>query len=178
MAITKQKKRDLVAAYTDWIQRSQAMILVTYVGLSVKELETLRREVRSAGGEFHVVKNTLARLAFREAGLEIEPEHFLGDTAIGFAFEDAPSVAKAIVEFAKDAEAVNVKAGYLDGRLVTAEAMEALAKVPPLPVLRGQLLGVLMAPANKLARLLAEPGRQVAAVLKAYSEKEPAAGAA
>lgn len=178
MAISKAKKQELVAQYRDWIERSQALVVTTYIGLSVPELETLRREVRSAGGEFHVLKNTLARRAFRDAGLEIETEHFLGDTAVAFAFEDAPGVAKAVVDFAKEAEAVRVKAGYLDKRLVSADEIEALAKVPPLPVVRGQLLGVIMAPASKLVRTLAEPGRQIAAVLDAYAKKDAAPEAA
>ncbi|RME07879.1 MAG: 50S ribosomal protein L10 [Anaerolineae bacterium] len=178
LAISKAKKQELVAQYRDWIERSQALVVTTYIGLSVPELETLRREVRSAGGEFHVLKNTLARRAFRDAGLEIETEHFLGDTAVAFAFEDAPGVAKAVVDFAKEAEAVRVKAGYLDKRLVSADEIEALAKVPPLPVVRGQLLGVIMAPASKLVRTLAEPGRQIAAVLDAYAKKDAAPEAA
>jgi len=178
LAITKAKKQELVAQYAEWIRRSQAMILTSYIGLSVPEIEQLRREIRSAGGEFHVVKNTLARLAFKEAGLDIELENFLGDTAIGFAFDDAPAVAKAIVDFAKEAEVVKVKAGYLGDKLVSKEEIVALAKVPPLPVVRGQLLGVLMAPANKLARILAEPGRQIAGVLDAYAKKDAAPEAA
>jgi len=175
LAKSKQQKQELVDQYSEWIEKSNAIVLTRYIGLSVPELEQLRRDIREAGGEFHVVKNTLAKLAFEKAGLEIELEHFLGDTAIGFAFDDAPSVAKAIVNYADDTDFVQLKVGYLGDKLVNAAEIVALAKVPPLPVVRAQLLSSLLAPATKLSQILAEPGRQVAGVLKAYSEASPEA---
>lgn len=170
MAKSKQMKQELVDQYSEWIEQSKALVLTRYIGLSVPEMEKLRHEIREVGGEFHVVKNTLAKLAFKKAGLDIELEHFLGDTAIGFAFEDAPSVAKAIVDFSEDSDFVQLKAGYLGEKLVSVSEIERLAKVPPLPVVRAQLLSTILAPATKLTRILAEPGRQVAGVLKAYSD--------
>lgn len=170
MAKTKQQKQQLVEQYSEWIEHSKAIVLTKYVGLSVPEMEQLRRDIREAGGEFHVVKNTLAKRAFEKVGLEIELEHFLGDTAIGFAFDDAPSVAKAIVDYSEDSDFVELKVGYLGDKLVDAGEIVALAKVPPLPVVRAQLMSALLAPATKLSQILAEPGRQVAGVLKAYSE--------
>jgi large subunit ribosomal protein L10 len=178
LAITKEKKREIVDQYSKWIDQSKALVLTKYIGLTVPEMEQLRRDIREAGGEFHVVKNSLAKLAFEKAGLEIQLEHFLGDTAVGFAFEDAPSVAKAIVDFSEDTDFIQLKVGYLGDKLVGPEEIVALAKVPPLPVLRAQLLSMLQAPATKLSQILAEPGRQVAGVLKAYSEQNPAVKAA
>lgn len=178
MAITKARKRELVEAYMEWLGKSKAVILAEYLGLTMKDMDALRSKVREAGGEFHVIKNTLGKLAFQEAGYEVPEEFFAGSTAAGFAFADAPAVAKALMDFARTAEALNVKGGYMDARPVSAEQVKALAELPPLPVLRAQLLGTLLAPASQLARLLAEPGRQVATVLKAFSEKEgtPATG--
>mgnify|MGYP005869127657 CR=1 FL=1 len=172
MAITKARKRELVDAYQAWLEKSRAVILAEYLGLTMKDLDALRSKVREAGGEFHVIKNTLGRLAFKEAGYEAPEKYFTGSTAAGFAFEDAPAVAKVIMDFARTAGALKVKGGYMDTRPVSAEQVKALAELPPLPVMRAQLLGTLLAPASQLARLLAEPGRQVAAVLKAFSEKE------
>jgi large subunit ribosomal protein L10 len=90
---------------------------------------------------------------------------------MGFAFEDSVSVVKAVSEFTKSIETLKIKGGYLEAQAMSADEIRTLAEVPPLPVLRGQLLGLLMTPANKLVRTLAEPGRQLATVLQAYSEK-------
>ncbi|MBC8506967.1 MAG: 50S ribosomal protein L10 [Anaerolineales bacterium] len=170
MAISKEQKQELVKQYGEWIEESKAVILTKYIGLSVPDLQQLRSDIREAGGEFHIVKNTLAKLAVKNAGLEIETEHFLGDTAFGFAFDDAPGLAKAIVDFADESDFLDIKAGYLGENLVSSDEIIALSKVPPLPVLRAQLLSTILAPATKLTRILAEPGRQVAGVLKAYSD--------
>lgn len=178
MAISKEKKQEIVARYESWLAQSKAVVLTEYTGLTMKEFDVLRAQVREAGGEFHVVKNTLMRRVLTDAGLEIDDESFSGSTAIGFAFEDAPALAKAMTEFAKQSDFLKVKAGYLDNRLVSVDSVNSLASLPPLPVMRATLLGTILAPASQLVRTLSEPGRQVAAVLKAFSEKEAAPEAA
>lgn len=176
LAITKERKEELVAQYTEWIKSSQATILAEYSGLSMKDVDALRAKLREAGGEFHIVKNTLGKLAYEKAGFTLPEDFFTGSTAIGFAFKDAPLMAKAMTEFARTSEALKIKGGYLENRPMNAVAVKSLADLPPLPVVRAQLLGTILAPASKLVRTLAEPGRQVAAVIKAYSEaSEPAA---
>jgi large subunit ribosomal protein L10 len=174
LAISKERKRELVEEYVAWINTSRAMILTDYLGLDMKDIDELRKNVREAGGEFHIVKNTLGKIAFEEAGLEL-PEHYLeGTTAIGFAFEDAPGLAKAFSQFAKDSDFLTIKGGYLDKRMLTAAEIQALAELPPLDVMRAQLLGTIMAPASKLVRTLAEPARALASVIRAYSEESSA----
>jgi large subunit ribosomal protein L10 len=175
LAITKQRKNELVTQYVDWLTRSKALILVEYTGMTMKDFDSLRAKVRDAGGEFHIVKNTLARLAFEQAGYEVAGELFEGSTAIGFAFQDAPAMAKVMTEYAKTLEALKIKSGYMEKLRVNADSVKALADLPPLPVMRAQLLGTLMAPASKLARTLAEPGRMLAAVLQAkVDQAQPA----
>ncbi len=102
-------------------------------------------------------------------------EYFLGSTALGIAFEDPPGVAKAIKDFGKDFEFVKIKGGFMDGQHMTADEIKSLAELPPLPVVRGQLLGVISAPASKLVRTLVEPGRSLAQVLKAHADAAVAA---
>jgi large subunit ribosomal protein L10 len=172
LAISKQRKEELVAQYVEWLNRSQAMIMTEYVGLSMPQIDDLRRKVRESGGEFHIVKNTLGKVAFRTAGLELPPKLLEGSTAVAFAFQDVPAMIKVINEFARTSEFVKIKGGYLEKRPIGPEGVKALAELPPLPVMRAQLLGVLSAPASKLARTLAEPARQLAAVLKSYAEKD------
>lgn len=178
MAISKERKAEIVEQHEAWLQDSKAVVLTEYVGLSAKELEQFRLKVREAGGEIHVVKNTLSKLMFEKAGLSFPEDAFEGSTAIGYAFTNAPDLAKAITDFAKDSDFIKVKAGVLGQNVITAEEVKALADLPPLDVIRAQLLGTLMAPATKVVRILAEPGRQIAAVVKAYTEKEASQTAA
>lgn len=178
MAISREKKEQIIKQYEAWLNNSQSTIVAEYTGLNMHDFDELRSKVREAGGEFHVMKNTLAKIAFKNTGVEFSDEIFTGSTAVAFAFEDPPALAKAIVDFAKRNEFLKVKCGYLGKQQVSAAEVTALAELPPLPVLRAQLLGTLMAPATKLARILAEPGRQIASVLKAYSEKDAAPEAA
>jgi len=172
LALTKKEKKEFVAQYVEWLEDSKAFIVTEYTGLNMKAMDELRKSVREAGGEFHVVKNTLVKLALREAGYEFDEVAFRGSTAIGFAFEDAPALAKTIKEFAKTSDFVNVKLGYLEKRAMTVDEVSALADMPPLPVMRAQLLSTILAPASQLVRTLAEPGRQIAAVVKAYADKD------
>lgn len=177
MAISKQKKSEIVDQYGEWITSSKAMIITEYTGLTMQHFDDLRSKIREAGGEFHVVKNTLVKIAFEKAGVEMTEEQFLNSTAIGFAFEDAPALAKTMSDFAKEVEFLNVKCGYLGTDPISAVQIKALADLPPLPVMRATLLGTLLAPASQLARVLAEPGRSVAAVIRAYSDEAAAEAA-
>lgn len=174
MAITKEKKREIVAQYDEWLGKSQAIVFTEYIGMKMKDLDELRAKVREAGGEFHIVKNTLMKRLLDDAGMEIKNEHFVNTTAVGFAFEDAPALAKVMTDYAKETGLLTIKAGYLEGRLMSAGDVTSLANVPPLPVMRATLLSTLLAPASQLVRTLSEPGRQVAAVFKAYADTEAA----
>jgi large subunit ribosomal protein L10 len=174
LAVSKERKKEIVATYQDWLGNSQAVFLAEYTGLTMKDMDHLRDKVREVGGEFHVIKNTLGKLAFEGAGYDVPQDYFLGSTAAGFAFEDAPAMAKAMADFSKSVQFLKFKGGYLDKNMLSAEEVRALAELPPLPVLRAQLLGTLMAPATQLVRTLVEPSRQMAAVLQAYADKEAA----
>ena len=178
MALTKEQKRKVVAQYGEWLERSDAFVLAEYTGMTMKDMDELRAKIREAGGEFHVVKNTLTKLALKDAEIDFEEDHFLSSTAIGFAFEDPPALAKAMTDFAHESDFLNVKVGYLDKQMMSAVEVKALADLPPLPVMRAILLSTILAPASQLVRTLAEPGRQVAAVMKAYSERDAAPEAA
>lgn len=178
LAISKQRKQQVIEEYGQWLQRSQAMILTEYTGMPMKDLDALRAKVREAGGEFHIVKNTLGRKAFESAGYSIPAGFLEGSTAVVFAFQDPPNVAKAVTEFLRTSEFLKVKGGFLGTSTFDAAGVKSLADMPPLPVMRAQLLGTIMAPASKLARTLAEPGRSIAAVIKAYAEPETATAAA
>jgi large subunit ribosomal protein L10 len=161
----------MLAEYTQWLGKSQAVVLVEYAGVKMKDLDAIRAKARESGGEFHIVKNTLAKLALEKAGFKVPADYAEKSTAIGFAFNDAAGFTKALTEVTKGMEAVKIKGGFLGAQALNAAQVKSLANLPPLPVMRAQLLGVLQAPASKLVRTLAEPGRQLAYVVKAYSEK-------
>lgn len=175
MALTKERKQAIVAQYEEWLSKSEAVFLTEYTGLDMPSFDDLRKRVREAGGEYHVIKNTLGKLAFKSAGLDIPGGVLLGSTAIGVAFSDGPGVAKAIADFAKEKEALKVKAGFFAGQSLTGEEILRLATLPPMPVVRAQLMAMINTPATQLVRLLSEPGRRMAQVLKAYAEKPASA---
>ncbi len=170
MALSKERKEELVAQYQTWLKEARALILAEYTGMNMPQMDDLRSKARASGAEFHVVKNKLGKRVFEEAGIDVPDDLFIGSTAFGVAFEDAPSIAKIIRDFGKDQPALKIKAGYMDDRLLTAAQVVALADLPPLEVVRAQLLGTILAPASKLARTLAEPGRSLAQVVKAHAD--------
>ena len=175
MALSKQKKNEVVDQYKDWLKNSQSVILVEYTGVNMKDMENIRAKIRESDGEFHVVKNTLAKLAFEASGFSI-PEGLLeNSTAASFAFSDPATTAKALTEAAKGLDAIKVKGGFMGMEMLDAGQVQNLADLPPLPIVRGQLLGVLQAPAGKLVRTVAEPARSLASVFRAYSEQAQAA---
>jgi large subunit ribosomal protein L10 len=174
VAITRARKEALVAQYRDLAGRSKALILASYSGLSVRQLEGLRNQIRELGGEFHIVKNSLIRLALQELKLPTPENLMEGTTAVGFAAEDVPAVAKAIVDLGRENPGLRIKAGVIEGSLFNEAQMVRLADLPPLPVVQAQLLGVLNAPARRTAGALAAAVRGLASVLQAYSQRAPA----
>ena len=172
MALSKERKEELVAGYNQLIQKSQGMILTEFSGIHTEALGKLRSQVREAQGEIHVTKNTLVEYAFRQAGLPVPGGELTKSTAVGFAFEDVSALAKTLVTFAKESQFVKIKGGLVGKRLLTVKEVETLAELPPLPVVRAQLLGVVNAPARNLAGVVAGSVRQVVNVLKAFADKD------
>lgn len=175
MAVSKERKEEVLAMYAEWLKKSESVILVEYTGVKMKDLDNIRAKIRETGGEFHVVKNTLARRAFADNGMSLPADYLVKSTAVSFAFSDPASTAKALNDATKGKEFIKVKGGFMSGQVLSAAQVKALAEMPPLPVVRAQLLGVLQAPAGKLVRTIAEPARGLAAVIKAFAEKAPAA---
>ncbi len=175
MAFTKEEKTKIVEQYDNWLARSQAVYMLQYSKMSMKEVDAVRAKAREVGAEMHVVKNTLFGIALEKFG--VDAADFLEQTSlVGFAFNDAPALAK-VVNDAVKTDFFSVKGGLLGKRKISPSDVKALADMPPLPVVRAQLLGVLSAPASKLVRTINEPARGLAAVVKAFSEKEAAPAA-
>lgn len=177
MAISREKKEEMVAEYVDNLSRSRAMILADYRGLTVANITQLRQNLREVEGGFHVVKNTLFKRALEESGLPVPAEHLAGPLAVGFCFGDTPPVAKALVDFAKGLDVLQIKGAILGTSILDADAVKGLADLPPREVLRAQLLAAIEGPMSNLVSVLNAPMREIAQVLRARSEQEQEAAA-
>jgi len=172
LPISKNRKEELVAEYIELIKNSEAMVITENRGLSVADIGAVRKRVRDAKGSFHVTKNTLASIALERTGNPAPAELLQGATAIGFTGASVAEVSKALDAFAKENDKLVVKGAIVGGKVVNAKDVKSLADLPPLPVLRAQLLGLLNTPASSLAGVVASGVRQVVNVVNAYSEKE------
>jgi large subunit ribosomal protein L10 len=178
LAISRQRKEELTAQYVELINESRAVFLTEYTGLTVKQLEALREEVRKSGGAIHVTKNTLLINALRETGRPIPEDLLVGQIATGFALTEAPSLAKTLVDYAKKEDKLTLRGGILGAELLTPAQVQSLASLPSLDELRGQIIGLISAPARNIAGTIASGVRQIVNVLDAYAKKEEAAEAA
>ena len=157
------KKQELVAIATGKLQESASVVVVDYLGLTVAEVTELRKQLREAGVEMQVLKNSVISRAAIAAGLEGMDAIFKGPTAVAFSSEDVVAPAKIIAEFAKTAAKLEIKGGVIEGKVSTKEEIEALAKLPNRDGMLSMLLSVLQAPM-----------RNFALAVKAVSEKDAA----
>lgn len=167
----KKKKEDEVSELREKFSRANAAILGDYRGLTVSQIDKLRNSLRNVSGELRVAKNTLARIASKGTGIEKIESHLKGPTAIILSYSDQAAVAKALTAFAKEQDKFKIRVGVLGNTVLDVNGIKALAELPGLDQLRANILGLIQAPASKLARLMAAPGSQVARVVKAHSEK-------
>jgi large subunit ribosomal protein L10 len=172
--VDRSGKEELVSRLNRTFQSAGLVVVTQQLGLTVAEMTSLRGSMREAGAGFKVTKNRLARLAL--AGTAYEPlgHLFKGPTAIAFSV-DPVAAAKAAVAFAKSNEKLTIVGGALPGQVLDQAAIQALATLPSIDVLRGGIVGLLLAPATKLAVLLKTPAGQIARVLQARSELSEAA---
>jgi large subunit ribosomal protein L10 len=175
LPLTKERKQELIEEYVDLLERSNAIIVAEYRGLTNADMTRLRRALRESQGVFRVTKLTLFKRALAQVGYPL-PEQLSGTPlAIGFCLDEVPGVAKALADFAKDSEALVVRAGLMSGAVLNAKQVEALATLPPLDVLQAQILGLLDAPAANLVGVIQAGVGQIVNVLHAYVEQAEAA---
>jgi large subunit ribosomal protein L10 len=170
LPLSKARKQELVEEYVDLLQRSKAIILTEYRGLNNVQLTKLRRTIREANGVFLVAKLTLLRLALEQAGYQV-PELSGKPLAIGFCMEEVPAVAKAMTEFAEDNELLVISSALMEDHILSAKQVESIAELPPLDVIRAQILGLLDAPASGLAGIIQSGVSQIVNVLNAYVDQ-------
>jgi large subunit ribosomal protein L10 len=170
--LTRAQKEEQVTELSDVFARARCVYVADYRGLGVESINKLRQRVHKEGGgdfEYRVTKNRLLKRAADSAGASSLNEHFTGPTAIAVSYGDPAGLAKILAEFAKDHESFELKGGLLEGAPISSGEIATLATLPSLDELRSQIVGLVLAPATKLARLLNEPGAQLARVVQAKS---------
>lgn len=149
------QKKQIVADLAECLKNAQAGVLFDYRGLTVEQDTALRNELRAAGVDYHVVKNTLTRLAANEVGLNELDEVLHGPTALATSAQDALAPARVLAKFVKDnADVVSIKSGFMDGKVISVDEVNVYASIPSKEVLISKMLGSLQAPISKLARTL------------------------
>lgn len=171
MAISKEKKEAIVADLTEKFSRSQVIILTDYRGLPVSEISRLRHQLREMTTGYHVVKNRLVKLALEKAELPVPEDLLQGPTAIAFCYEDVSASAKAVMGFARESRILTIKGGILGDRVITAEQVSDLATLPPVDVLRAQMVAGIEAPIAGLLDVLSGPLRQLVHVFQARAQQ-------
>jgi large subunit ribosomal protein L10 len=172
----RPEKVAVVDEVRERLSSSSAVLLTEYRGLKVSEIAELRRNLRTAGGDYKVYKNTLVRFAVRELGIEGVEELLVGPTALAFVEGDAAAVAKALRDYGRTNPALVLKGGVLGSKTLSAEEAKALADLPSREVLLARLAGGLAAPLQQLAGLLQALPRNMAYGLQALVDQKVAAG--
>ena len=158
MAVTTEKQA-IVASLKEQMTSAKGAVFTGYKGLTVAQDTALRRAFREAGVSYHVVKNTLSAIAAKEAGLDSLVDHFNGTTAFAFSNDDAIAPAKVISKFIKDnnlekAEVLTIKAGLVEGKVINADEVKALASLPSREVLIAKIMGSMMSSVSKFVYAL------------------------
>lgn len=180
--MNRQEKEKMVAELRQSLERSKTAVLTDYRGLKVTEITELRHKLKEAGVEYRVVKNSLTRLAIQGTVASSLAAHLTGPNALAFCYDDELAPAKLLLEYAKENDKLEVKAGVLAGRLMLREDMKNVVDLPPREHLQAQLLGLMaMLPSRLLGVMNAVPGDFVRllaavptnflAVLKAIEQK-------
>lgn len=173
--MNRSEKAVIIDAIRERANKASLAAITDFKGMTVDELTGLRVKLRNVGGEYHVVKNTLARIAYTDGKHDVLKDKFHENCGVALAFDDPVQIAKALSEFAKQSKIFKLREASLDGKAMTAEQIEALAKLPGREQLLGQLLGTMNAVPTNFVSLLANVIRGLLYALKAIEEKKAAA---
>ncbi len=169
----RSQKTDAVAELNRTFNEVGVVVVTRNLGMTVKQSTDLRNKMRDAGASYKVAKNRLAKIALEGTDYAVVSDLLTGPTALATS-TDPVAAAKAVVEFAKTTDRIEIVGGAMGKTVLDADGVKALASLPSLDELRAKLVGLLVAPATKIATITQAPAAQLARVMAAYSEKEAA----
>jgi len=172
--VERAEKREFVTELNEVFKASGSVVVARYAGITVAQMNDLRSKMRNAGGTVKVAKNRLAKIALQGTESEGMSDLFKGQTLIAYSVDPvvAPKIA---MEFAKGNDKLVVLGGAMGATTLSADAVKSLATLPSLDELRGKLLGLIQAPATRIATVVSAPASQLARVFAAYAKKDEAA---
>jgi large subunit ribosomal protein L10 len=170
--MNKREKALEIESLKEILKDAPPTFVLAYRGLTVNQVAALRKKVHATASRYRVVKNRLALRVLQETPLKPLAPHLKGPTAIAFSSKDPASLAKVLEEFGKENQALQVKAGFVDGRLVDPQAVKALAALPPRDVLISRLLSVLNGPMVRLLTVLTGPARGLVRAMDEIGRKK------
>ncbi len=169
--MNRTDKEKVIAELHEMMSRAKTAIVAEPKGLTVGVVTGLRKKLRDAKVDYRVVKNTLAARAAKGTPVESVAEKFVGPTAIVMSYDDVVAPAKLLADFMKDRANFVIRGAVVEGKVIDAKGVQALAKMPGLQELRAQLAGTIAQPATMLVRIIGTPGQQLARVLGARKEQ-------
>jgi large subunit ribosomal protein L10 len=170
--ITKEKKSKQLADLTEKLSKSKAVVFTEYKGLTVAQIAHLRKNLKEAGAEYKVFKNTLVQIAAKGTAYEAAKDVLTGPTGLAFGYDDPVAAAKKVLEFAGKNDKFKVKSGVIDGKFYSTDEIKEISKLPSKTVLLSILAGAFQAPAAKLARALNATVVQLAYALEAVKNQK------
>ena len=168
----REEKKALVEVLNERLLEAKVAVLTDYRGLDTAAMNELRKNLREASVEYRVVKNTLMKRAVEGTEMALLTDHIAGPSAVALSFDDPVAPAKALIDFSEKNEALEVKLGILNGKILDRAELKALAKLPSREVLLGQLLSVMNGPARAFVTVLSAIPRDFLGVLNAIKEKK------
>jgi large subunit ribosomal protein L10 len=178
LAITREKKEELIARYKQEIVKSPAIVFTKYQGATVAQVQALRAKLHEQGATYMVVKNTLLGIALEQSGRGNPSELLTGGNAVAFVGEDIGKSVTALKDWIRDAKIMEISGALLESSVLNAEQAESLSSLPTKEQTLAMILGTINAPAGSLARIINAPGSSLARVLNAYVEKQKEAAEA
>jgi large subunit ribosomal protein L10 len=174
LALTRERKDELVASYVELLQNTSGFVIIQHAGMVTGDIDLLRARVREAKGQYIAAKNTLLVKALQQCGWPVPDDLLKGPSAIAFGMENLPGVAKAVLDFLgdKDAQKIAVKGGVMGTEIFKADKVDAISKLPTLDELHAQIAGLIVAPATGLVSVLQAANSQIVNVLQAYEDKQ------
>jgi len=169
--MNRTEKEEVIGELHAKMAKARAAIVAEPKGLDVETVTALRKKLRDAKIEYRVVKNTLAARAAKGTPVEVVADKFVGPTALVMSYDDVVAPAKLLAEFMKDRDNFAIRTAVVEGKIVDAKGVAALAKLPGINELRAQILGMITQPATKIARIVGTPAQQLARVLGARKEQ-------